>query len=130
MSFERTVEVRLSFKDALARTREALAAHGFGVLTEIDMQATLRAKRGTQIAPYTILGACNPALAEGALATDPRVGVPLPCSVVVRSSGAGTSTVHVFEPGLLPALAENVDLAGYADEAGSLLEGVLAELAT
>ncbi len=129
MTFERSVDVALPFAEAVPRVKAALAAQGFGILTEIDMQATLLAKRGTEIDPYVVLGACNPALAEGAIATDPRIGVLLPCSVVVRATGEGGCAVHVFDPALLPALVEDERLAGYADDAGARIDAALAELA-
>lgn len=128
MDFQRTVHLDVPFAEAVTRTREALANHGFGILTEIDMQATLLAKRGTEIDPYVILGACNPELAEGALAADPRIGVLLPCSVVVRATGEGTSDVHVFEPDLIPELSGDESLASYADEAGARITEALADL--
>ena len=128
MTFERTVEVSLPFAEAVTRTREALAAQGFGILTEIDMQATLLVKRGTTIEPYVILGACNPALAEAALAADPRIGVLLPCSVVVRADGPDRCQVHVFDPDLIPALTEDSDLKSYADDAGARIDRALADL--
>ena len=128
MRFERTAELSLPFAEAVARTREALAAQGFGVLTEIDMQATLLAKRGTTIEPYVILGACNPALAEGALAADPRIGVLLPCSVVVRADGPDHCQVHVFDPDLIPALTEDSTLTSYAEDAGARIDRALADL--
>lgn len=128
MEFQRTVHLDLPFVEAMTRTREALAAHGFGILTEIDMQATLLAKRDAHIEPYTILGACNPALAEGALAADPRIGVLLPCSVVVRSTGPDKCDVHVFEPDLIPEVSGIEALTGYSEEAGARLAAALAEL--
>lgn len=128
MQFERTVDVHLPFADAVMRTREALAAQGFGILTEIDMEATLRAKRGAEIGPYLILGACNPALAEGALAADPRIGVLLPCSVVVRATGPDTTRVHVFDPDLIAELTGVEGLTAYADDAGARVQAALDEL--
>ena len=128
MEYQRTVHLNIPFAEAVTRTREALAAHGFGILTEIDMQATLLAKRGTEIEPYIILGACNPALAEGALAADPRIGVLLPCSVVVRATGSEESDVHVFEPDLIPELSGKEALADYSEEAGARIAQALADL--
>ncbi len=102
MQFERTVDVPLPFADAMARTREALAAQGFGILTEIDMEATLRAKRGAEIGPYVILGACNPALAEG-----PGRGPADRRAAAVQRGGPGDRTGHHgarLHPDLLAAL--------------------------
>lgn len=128
MQFEQTVDVHLPFADAVARTKQALAAQGFGILTEIDMEATLRAKRGAEIGPYVILGACNPALAEGALAADPRIGVLLPCSVVVRATGPDGARVHVFDPGLITEVTGVASLTAYADDAGARVAAALEEL--
>ena len=128
MEYQRTVHLNIPFAEAVTRTREALAAHGFGILTEIDMQATLLAKRGTEIEPYIILGACNPALAEGALAADPRIGVLLPCSVVVRATGSEESDVHVFEPDLIPELSGKEALTDYSEGAGARIAQALADL--
>ncbi|WP_291377948.1 DUF302 domain-containing protein [Demequina sp.] len=130
MQFQRTVHLDLPFDEAMTRTREALAAHGFGILTEIDMQATLLEKQGSHIEPYTILGACNPALAEGAIAADPRIGVLLPCSVVVRKTGPQECDVHVFEPDLIPAVSGISALTGYSEDAGTRLAGALADLSS
>lgn len=87
-----------SFDEVVARTREALARQGFGVLTEIDVAATLRAKIGAEIAPYLILGACNPSLAYEALQLEDKVGTMLPCNVVVRDAGDGRTEVAAIDP--------------------------------
>ena len=128
MSYQRTITIDLPYEQAVERAREALAAQGFGVLTEIDMKATLRAKRGVDIEPYVILGACNPDLSQRALAIDPGVGVLLPCNVVVRAEGAGRSAVHVFEPELLPTITGLADLDPLAADASQRLDAVLAAL--
>lgn len=86
------------FDDVVARTREALARQGFGVLTEIDVAATLKAKIGAEIGPYLILGACNPSLAYEALQLEDKVGTMLPCNVVVRDAGAGRTEVAAIDP--------------------------------
>jgi uncharacterized protein (DUF302 family) len=128
MQFERTVDVHLPFADAVARTKEALAAQGFGILTEIDMEATLRAKRQVEIGPYVILGACHPALAEGALSADPRIGVLLPCSVVVRATGPDATRVHVFDPDLIAEVTGVPGLTTYADDASARVSAALDDL--
>jgi uncharacterized protein (DUF302 family) len=103
----------LAFDDAIARTREELKAEGFGVLTEIDLQAAFKEKLGKDFRRYTILGACNPPLAFAAVSADPRIGLLLPCNVTVEEEGAGSTIVRLVDPqsmlsaapgGLSPAL--------------------------
>ncbi len=88
-----------------ARVRQALAEQGFGVLTEIDVEATLRNKLGAEIGPYKILGACNPAFAKGALEVEPRIGVMLPCNVVLRGVAGGTEISFVDPVASMAAVA-------------------------
>lgn len=94
------MEVRLDipFDAAVARTREALKTEGFGVLTEIDMQAAFKEKLDRPFRPYVILGACNPALAHSALSADPEVGLLLPCNVTVEAAPEGGSIVRLVDP--------------------------------
>lgn len=103
------VTVATPYDDTLRRVRDLLAEAGFGILTEIDLAATLRAKLGVDTPPRMILGACRPPLAHAALQADPRVATMLPCNVVVAAAGDGTR-VEVFDPALMaelgPALAE------------------------
>lgn len=127
MVFEETVVLNEPFDDVVASTKSALADHGFGVLTEIDMQQTLKAKVGTEIDRYLIIGACNPALASAALAVEPQVGVLLPCNVVVHKVG---DTVHVdaLDPGLMASMTGRDELVPVAAEARRLIGEALAAL--
>ncbi|HKX69497.1 MAG TPA: DUF302 domain-containing protein, partial [Intrasporangium sp.] len=93
-----TVTTPLGFDDAVQATRERLAEEGFGVLTEIDMAATLKAKIGAEIPPQVILGACRPPLALAALQADASIGVFLPCNVVVRVDDDGRTVVQAMDP--------------------------------
>jgi uncharacterized protein (DUF302 family) len=119
--------VEMPFDDAVSRVREELAAEGFGVLTEIDVRATLRKKLGVEVDPYVILGACNPPLAHRGLEIEPDLGVLLPCNVVVRTDGALTR-VAAMEPDAALALAGNDDLAPLAAEARARVERALSRL--
>lgn len=118
------------FGDVVERTKAALARQGFGILTEIDMAATLKAKVGAQIGDYLILGACNPPLAYQAVAADPQIGLLLPCNVVVRSGGqAGSFTVEAMNPAMMVEATGRAALAGVAAAAGERLRAALAEVA-
>jgi uncharacterized protein (DUF302 family) len=92
------VELPLSFEAALPRVREALKQEGFGVLTEIDLQAAFREKLGREFRPYVILGACNPPLAFNAISTDPSIGLLLPCNVTVEWLADGRTGVRLTDP--------------------------------
>ena len=114
----------LGFDEALARAREALAAEGFGVLCEIDVQATLRAKLGVEREPYMILGACNPPLAHRALEAEPELGVLLPCNVVVRVEDSETH-VEAVDAGTLLGLVGREDLVPIAADVRARLVRVV-----
>lgn len=127
-----TSEIRLDlpYADAVTRVREALAAEGFGVLTEIDVKATMAAKLGVEFEDYVILGACNPALAHRALEVDRSVGLLLPCNVTVRAEADGAgSIVEVLDPQVMVAMTGIAGLAPVADEAGARLARVREALA-
>lgn len=125
-----TTTLETDFDDAVTRTRAALAEQGFGVLTEIDMQATLKAKIGADVERYLILGACNPQLAHRAVQTNKQLGLLLPCNVVVRDdvTQPGRVVVEAMNPQLMVQVAEDAELQGVADEAGAKLRTAIAAL--
>jgi len=122
------VTVQQSFDQALVATRDALAVQGFGVLTEIDMQATLKAKLGVDIAPQVILGACRPPLAHAALQAEPSIGLLLPCNVVVRSVDGDRARVETIDPAIMVSVTGNPDLQPVATEARTRLTAALQSL--
>ena len=111
-----------------ARSREALATEGFGVLTEIDVQATLKKKLGVDRKPYLILGACNPSLAHRALEVEPAIGVLLPCNVTVFEGDDGATYVQAIRPKAMFEVVDNPDVKPIADEVEARLERVLSAL--
>jgi uncharacterized protein (DUF302 family) len=127
MKYFETVRLDLPYDQAVGRVREALAEQGFGVLTEIDVRATMQAKLGEEMEDYVILGACNPQLAHRALGVDRSIGVLLPCNVVVRSADGG-STVEVLDPQVMVSVPGRDELAPVAEEAGRRLSAAMAAL--
>jgi uncharacterized protein (DUF302 family) len=119
-----------SFDDAVARTRAALAEQGFGVLTEIDVKATLKAKLGADMEDYLILGACNPPLAHRAVEANRQIGLLLPCNVVVRTDPdhAGTVLVEAMDPGLLVEVTGEPELRPVAEEVTGRLQAAIDSL--
>ncbi|HEY5358947.1 MAG TPA: DUF302 domain-containing protein [Streptosporangiaceae bacterium] len=124
MDYGITVRTPAPFAEAVTRVREALKAQGFGVLTEIDVQATLRDKLGEEMEPYLILGACNPPLAHRALSADRRIGMLLPCNVVVRTE-SGQTVIEALDPQVMITIAGEGSLQPVADEAASRLRAAL-----
>lgn len=123
-----TVRLNTTYEAALPRVIEALKAEGFGVLTEIDVQATLKQKLGVDFRPYKILGACNPPLAHRALTLAPEVGLLLPCNVTVSVGADGLIDVALVDPVGMLGVAANPALAPIANEARARLERVAAAL--
>ncbi|WP_280222627.1 DUF302 domain-containing protein [Nocardia neocaledoniensis] len=132
MNLALSTTLTASFDDAVARTRNALQEQGFGVLTEIDMQATMKAKLGTDMERYLILGACNPPLAHRAVEVNRQIGLLLPCNVIVREDPAAPGTVRVeaMNPQLLVQVTDEPALAPIADDAGARLQAAIDALTT
>lgn len=128
MQYGMTVTTALPFDEAVERTRAALAQQGFGVLTEIDVQATLKQKLDADMEPYLILGACNPHLAHQALDVERDMGLLLPCNVVVRRDGERT-LVQSLDPQVMVTLPDLPELQGLADEATRRLRAALDDVA-
>lgn len=121
--------VPMDFEHAIDVVTDALKKEGFGVLTDIDVQATLKQKLGEDMPPYRILGACNPPLAHRALTAEPSVGLLLPCNVVVRQDDNGTVRVEVMDPKAVLALTDNAAVHDLAQEVRRRLERVLVAMA-
>ncbi|MFE1228512.1 DUF302 domain-containing protein [Streptomyces sp. NPDC059442] len=128
MPYDRTVKPAGTFEATVEAVRRALAEQGFGILTEIDVQATLKEKLDHDMEPYLILGACNPPLARQALDADRSVGLLLPCNVVVRTDGDQV-VVQAIDPSTMVALTGVDAMTPVADEATRRLDAALASLA-
>ena len=125
------VELPLGFNDAVVRVKEALKQEGFGILTEIDLQAAFREKLGREFRPYVILGACNPPLAFSAVTADPTVGLLLPCNVTVESVGEQRTIVRLTNPQALLAtasLSASPESTGVARDASERMARVTRKL--
>ena len=119
------VEMALPFDEAMARTKAALKAEGFGVLTEIDVRETMKQKLNVDFRRYVILGACNPPLAHQALSADLEVGLLLPCNVVVYDAGAGRTVVRIANPEAMSLMLDDSTFAPIAAQAKERLDRVI-----
>lgn len=125
MSYTFGKTVTMPFERAIERATDALAAEGFGVLTEIDVAATLKKKLGETVPPYRILGACNPQFAHRALSAEPRIGALLPCNVVVREEGPGVVHVEFMDPEAVLGLVGRPEVVPIATEVRAKLRRAL-----
>jgi uncharacterized protein (DUF302 family) len=121
-------KVNMGFDQAVAAVTQALAKEGFGVLTEIDVAATLKKKLGLERPPYKILGACNPQFAARALEAEPQIGALLPCNVVVRQDAAGATLVEFMDPHAVLELVQRPEVGKIAAEVRTRLERVMAAI--
>lgn len=130
MSIALSTSLQTSFDDAVERTRQALSEQGFGVLTEIDMKATLKAKLGEDMEDYLILGACNPPLAHRAVNVDRQIGLLLPCNVVVRADRDDDSTVVIeaMNPQVLVDVTGEPAMRDVAEEVSTKLQKAIDSL--
>ncbi len=128
MSYSIAGTSSLSFDEAIQATRDALGEQGFGVLTEIDMTATLKQKIDADILPYTILGACRPVFAEEALRVEPLIGLMLPCNIVVRELADSTIEVSAIDPMSMVEMTGNPELTRIASDARTRLQQAVASV--
>lgn len=127
MHYGMTASIDGTFDDTLERTRQALADNGFGIVSEINIQQTLKNKLDVDIPPQVILGACAPQFAYRSLQAEPSIGLLLPCNVVVRAEGAST-VVEAVDPAMLVEVTGNDSMRGIADEVRSRLAAALDSL--
>jgi len=125
-AFGKTVDA--TYEQALERVTQTLAKEGFGVLTEIDVAATLKKKLGKDMPPYKILGACNPQFAHRALEAEPQIGALLPCNVVVRVDASGKTVVEMMDPQAVMNLVDRAEVGTIAAEVRARLERALESL--
>lgn len=118
----------IGFDEVVERTRTALGGQGFGVLTEIDVKATLKKKIDADVPPYLILGACNPKMAHQAMQIEPRVGAMLPCNVIVRQTGDDSVEVSAIDPLASMEAIDNAQLKAVAGQVRGMLETVVSDI--
>ncbi len=127
-SYTMSATLDRGYDDSVSAVRDALADAGFGVLTEIDVRATMKNKLDLDVPAQVILGACRPQLAHQAMDADPSISTLLPCNVVVRDLGDGTTLVETIDPATMSQLSDQPEIADVASQVSELLEGVLSAL--
>ena len=127
-SYTMCARLDVPFPRAVEATRSALSDQGFGVISEIDLSGTLRAKIGAELPDQVILGACRPPLAHAAVLADPSIATLLPCNVVVRRVSDSVSMVEAIDPGVMTGLSDSPALTGVAEDARTRLAAALAAL--
>ena len=125
-TIDRTIE-NTDFEEVDSRTRAALATHGFGILTEIDVQATMKKKLDADMAPYRILGACNPQMAHQAIGMEPKIGAMLPCNVILRAVEGGVQ-VSAVDPVASMQAIDNDELHSVAGQVRGMLSAVVNDI--
>lgn len=128
MSYYLAAKLQVPFDDAIARTESALKTEGFGVISRIDIQQTFKSKIDVDFRPYTILGACNPSLAHEALQLEDKVGLMLPCNVIVQQSGSGGVEVAAIDPVASMLAIDNPELTKAAQVVRDKLSRVIGQL--
>jgi uncharacterized protein (DUF302 family) len=128
MDYTLSTTVARPYDEVVGATRAALADQGFGILTEIDLAATMKAKLDVDLPPQVILGACRPPLAYEAIQVDPSIAAVLPCNVVVRSVDAGTTVVEAFDPAVMMGMSDHPALGRVAADARQRITAALAAL--
>ena len=128
MSYYMKRHVSLTYEEAVERARKTLADEGFGILTEIDVKATLKKKLDQDFRKYVILGACNPEFAFKALSSEIHLGILMPCNVIVYEDDSGGTVVAAMDPASAMAVVDNPDVAEVAGEVRGLLKSALDKL--
>jgi uncharacterized protein (DUF302 family) len=128
MDYTLSTTLARPYDEVVSATRAALSDQGFGILTEIDLAATMKAKLDVDLPPQVILGACRPPLAYEAIQVDPSIAAVLPCNVVVRSVDAGTTVVEAFDPAVMMGMSDHPALGRVAADARRRITAALAAL--